>query len=468
MKAEDGIIILPSRGRAKEKLPRCLAAMKETGTVTPGVIMVGRDDYEANESDYAALDLPDDWRIVLGNYPDTAAATNAGYAICGDASHVIWMTDDNIAETPLWDQRIAEALTGVNFVSTAFGEKSKRLNGAIGWSRELLDAVGYIYPPTLKHLFLDDLFEEIGRMTGCWQVLPEVMVRHFHGPKVGEPDATSDRVNTFWEADRRGYIEWQKTDGIPAVERIFELMRARGFDVKMNDFRGVDLCILVPNGSGAARHEFVSSLNNTISFVKQFGGQASVIELPGCSDIALARNRLMARFMDTDATHCLCLDTDMEWEVGVIGELIRANKDVVAIAGRMKRDEVMFCARCQDDHGRQLPIRVDPATGFLEVTAVGFACVLIKREVCVRMAQHYADLTYVTASGEIEVGVFEPMILNRRRYSEDFAWSWRWRAIGGKIFVGAHLPIGHIGTQTYGGSWADALTAQSVTERPAA
>ena len=158
----------------------------------------------------------------------------------------------------------------------------------------------------------------------------------------------------------------------------------------------------------------------------------------------------------------------MQFEVGIVGELIRADKDFCAVAGRLKRDELMFAARCQDDHGRELPIRVDPASGFLEVTAVGFAFVLLKRDTCVRLVQTFADLTYVTASGETEVGVFLPQVLNKRWLSEDFSICQRWKSLGGKIFVGAHLPIGHIGTRNYSGSWAEGLTEKVMSEQAAA
>lgn len=468
MNTSDGIIILPTRGRTGGKLQRCLKALRDTGTTTPGVIAVGDDDYAANHEAYDDLKLPEGWLIQVGPFPDTAAATESVRTAYPDAEFYIWLTDDSIAETPEWDQKLAANLNGHNFVSTAFGEKSSRLNGAIAFSGDLIRAVGYIYAPGLKHLFLDDVWEEIARMTGCWQVLSDVMVRHMHGPKIGEADTTSERVNTFWENDRKAYLNWQKTDGIAAVERIMAMMEGKGFKVAHNDFRGVKLCIVIPNGSGSYRHEFASSVQNTISYIKQFGGEASVIALPGCSDIALARNRLMARYLDTDCTHALWIDDDMNFEVGIVGELIRADKDFCAVAGRLKRDELMFAARCQDDHGRDLPIRVDAASGFLEVTAVGFAFVLLKREACVRICQVNADLTYATATGETEVGVFLPMIINRRWCSEDFAFCQRWKSLGGKIFVGAHLPIGHIGTRNYSGSWAEGLTEKVISEQAAA
>ena len=145
MKTSDGIIILPTRGRTGGKLERCLRALKDTGTTTPGMIMVGDDDYAANHEAYDALELPDGWLIISGPFENTAAATEAGRSMNPDAAFYIWFTDDNIAETPLWDQKLAANLNGHNFVSTAFGEKSSRLNGAIAFSGDLIRAVGYIY-----------------------------------------------------------------------------------------------------------------------------------------------------------------------------------------------------------------------------------------------------------------------------------------------------------------------------------
>jgi hypothetical protein len=53
-------------------------------------------------------------------------------------------------------------------------------------------AVGYIFPPGLHHLYVDDVWEAIGRESGYWTTDMDVMVRHRH---VLKGDAAADETH---------------------------------------------------------------------------------------------------------------------------------------------------------------------------------------------------------------------------------------------------------------------------------
>ena len=115
MNTSDGLVILPTRGRTGGKLERCLRALKETGTTTQGVIVVGEDDYAANQEAYDSLELPKGWWVDSGAFPDTAAATEWARATFANMGFYVWLTDDSLPETPQWDAKLAAALNRQQF-----------------------------------------------------------------------------------------------------------------------------------------------------------------------------------------------------------------------------------------------------------------------------------------------------------------------------------------------------------------
>ena len=80
------------------------------------------------------------------------------------------------------------------------------------------------------------------------------------------------------------------------------------------------------------------------------------------------------------------------------------------------------------------------------------------------MAHSYPELDFLGVTGELEHGVYAPMVENRRWYSEDFAFCKRWRAIGGKCFMIPEAALSHTGSHTFTGSFAEAAQRQQAEQ----
>lgn len=465
-----GLWLLPTRGRASGKLPRFLDAAKATGLSTPGAILVDRDDYAENHEAYDQLDLPRGWIVaVVKGGKGAAAATREGVAdLCDGLAWVGWLSDDLIPRTQGWDVKAIEALNGMNFVSTNDGKFApNKANGATVWSGDLIRAAGYLYLPDLDHFYVDNVWEEIGRATGCWTVLMDVLVEHAHASWTGEHDAITDRTLATWDADERTFARWQAEEKVPTVERVLGLMEAHGVKLVRPDLTGLSVMIATPAGDGRFDRIFMRSLMETEKLLAQYGAKVHFADLSFCSDIALARNRLFATFLRGADTHCLWIDSDQGWRPQDAVTLLLAKKDFAAVAGIRKTFPESYAVTVSDQSGRPLPIRVDPASGFLEVTGVGMAFALLSRACAERMAQTYSDLTYAASDGREEIGVFNPMISNRRYRSEDFAFCDRWLALGGKIHIAAELALEHAGTFVWKGAWAGELFEKMQREQAA-
>lgn len=458
------LTILPTFGRAHSNIPRFFKAAAETGMTIPGYLVVDEADYAKNVEVYDALELPDNWSIHLVQGGGCAIATEQAYRalITDDTDAVFWLADDLIPETPQWDVRCIEQLNGWNFVSTNDAAHAPaKANGATVWSGDLIRAIGYFAPPGAVHMYIDDLVEEVGRATGCWHCDMSILVRHENAAWSGAKDTTFAKTNAHWPEDDRAFQAWKRDEKHNAVNRVLALMESKGVEMTRPNLAGMRIMIAVPCGDGRYESVFLNSLRATESAVKFFGGETSLMEMNYCSDIALARSRLLGAFIRSDATHMFWIDSDQGFETKDFIRLLLAQKDFVAVAGIRKVFPASFGVNVSDEFGNAIPITEDATSGLLRASGVGLAFACMTRACATRLVQHYADLAYTAADGREEWAVFNPMVKNRRYLGEDFALCQRWRDIGGEIWIAPEVSLKHVGSFCWQGAWLEQLVEKS-------
>jgi hypothetical protein len=470
-KTSKGFWILPSRNHAKDRLPQFFKAARHAVMTTPGILVVEETDYAEHRDDYLALELPKNWVIYIVS-AGSATAQATEYALhenLANADWVGWLADDLQPETLHWDTRCIEQLNGMNFISTADGVFApKKANGATVWSGDLVRAVGYLFAPGLEHFYFDDVWEHLGRLTGCWHCDTSVMVRHEHDMVTGRLDNMTSEKNSHWANDEKAFARWREGGEMnAAAERILALMESKGAKLVKYDAKGVKLMLASPSSDRKYEGAFVKSKDATQDYIRQLGGEFVWAEMP-YSTIDFARSKMLGHFLRSDSTHLLFVDDDQGWPPDAVLKLLSYKLDFVAVAGVRKTFPPSFAVGSQDDDGNPMPIRIDPKTGLLEPTRVGMAFAMISRACAHRMIQSYPELTYRTADGRDEVGVFMPMIVNKQYLGEDMAFSYRWRAIGGKVLVDGSISLDHIGPHIWSGAWLDHLEKMEKARQKAA
>ena len=93
------------------------------------------------------------------------------------------------------------------------------------FSGPLLRAIGYLYAPGFWHTYMDNVWEEIGRLTNCWTYVDSVLVVHDHAftdQKLdpAKADETSYKSYGQQQRDIEAYAMWQANDRAGIVERI--------------------------------------------------------------------------------------------------------------------------------------------------------------------------------------------------------------------------------------------------------
>lgn len=224
------------------------------------------------------------------------------------------------------------------------------------------------------------------------------------------------------------------------------------------DLTGVNLLIATPMGDGRPEDIYNSSLDRTKQLIRFHNGEIECFKTKYISDISFARSKLFGAFLrNKQYTHMLMIDADQAWEAEDVVWMLLLNRDFIAGVSPKKCYPIEYAFNMMGDDGHPVQFLHELETNVAEVPFVGGAFVMISRGCVERMAEEYKNLEYDSADGQVEYSVFDPIILDakngtgRRRLSEDYAFCWRWRKIGGKVQVKMDIRLQHAGTHVFSG-----------------
>ncbi len=173
-------VIVPSRGRP-HNIARLIEAMNRTCRADTTLI-VGVDEDDPHLSEYEAFRECEvevraglkgrlvEWLNVL------AVPRTRDYAAIGHIG------DDNVPRTVGWDARILESLKTHLF---CFGDDLDpgRLPGSLTihafMRSSVIERLGYMGPPSLRHMYVDPVWYAWGTATSI-EFLPDVVLEHMH------------------------------------------------------------------------------------------------------------------------------------------------------------------------------------------------------------------------------------------------------------------------------------------------
>lgn len=183
------LVIVPTRGRP-ENVARLEQAIKDTWTTRADFLyVVDHDDPKAEEYVRMGLNrlivIHD--RLRLGGTLNWAARK---YTELYDA--IGFLGDDHLPRTEAWDLRVLQALdveTG-QAPRVVYGNdllQGVNLPTAVFMHSRIIQALGYMVPPGMVHLYLDNFWKELGEALDGLVYLPEVVIEHMH-PVAGKAD----------------------------------------------------------------------------------------------------------------------------------------------------------------------------------------------------------------------------------------------------------------------------------------
>ncbi len=212
-------IAVPTRGRP-HNLERLANAAKKTCKMN--YIIFARID-DDDTSVYPELD---NVIYVKGPRIFFTASVNelAEMAMVEGYTHIAILGDDVLPETEGWDEKMVDALNGLGVVYGSDG--LEHLHGAdlpthVVVPMEMYRKLGWIGLPTSRHLFLDNAWRELGKLTE-FIYLPDVKLSHLHRWNKAAPnDQTYEEANDKIkrEHDRLAFETWRDGEGLQEAKR---------------------------------------------------------------------------------------------------------------------------------------------------------------------------------------------------------------------------------------------------------
>jgi hypothetical protein len=194
--------------------------------------------------------------------------------------------------------------------------------------------------------------------------------------------------------------------------------------------------------------------------------------------VTQGRNLCVQAFLNSNMSHMLFVDSDIEFDASSIVDMLKFNKEIVLTPYPMKVfnwDKARKVAaqsgkpieECPHYYCLEFPDKdnIQSEGGVVEITKGPAGCMLIKREVFKKLADAYPKLRIkqkqlingVMASSENIYNFFDTYFDKESGdfLGEDYAFCKLWTDIGGKIYANVDAYITHYGTHGFRGRFID-------------
>lgn len=218
--------------------------------------------------------------------------------------------------------------------------------------------------------------------------------------------------------------------------------------------------IAIPAYTGTIHLGTMRSLIADMLAFADRGDRVTIFDESGNAMIGDCRGLIVAKFLDSDATDLVFIDSDVVWEAGALLKLVDQPVQFAAGIYPQRKDPLNFCVRRLEGANW-----ADPKTKLLEVQGVPAGCIRLRRHMLEQMVEAYPETDFYCPDAPNDTvwdlfGAFRDPRDRRIKYGEDYSFCERWRALGGRIWVDPEMRMGHVGFKTFTGSWGDWLRAQ--------
>jgi hypothetical protein len=221
--------IVPTRGRPANAVRLANAWNELTSQDTQLTFIVDEDDpeFKAYEDaffgvQHANFGFITDKRLRLGG-----TLNKWGSRFAQHFEAIGFMGDDHLPRTHHWDQALLNSLStqGGGIVYGNDLLQGRNLPTAVLMDSTIIKALGYMVPPGLTHLYVDNFWRDLGTSLGQLAYREDVIIEHLH-PVAGkaEWDDRYKEVNAgqMYENDRHTYEDLYVRGGslVEAVKTI--------------------------------------------------------------------------------------------------------------------------------------------------------------------------------------------------------------------------------------------------------
>jgi len=169
------LVIIPARGRP-DKAEFAFHELKRFSKISD--FMIGLDDDDADnypEIDGVIRELNP--RLKMNGTLNLLATKYAD-----KYETITFMGDDHVVRTDGWDEKLYEPIKnrgfGISYGNDLF--QGENLPTMVMMSTNIIKELGFMAPPKLIHLFMDNFWKVFGQVLGCLDYKGDVIIEHMH------------------------------------------------------------------------------------------------------------------------------------------------------------------------------------------------------------------------------------------------------------------------------------------------
>lgn len=170
------------------------------------------------------------------------------------------------------------------------------------------------------------------------------------------------------------------------------------------------------------------------------GWDDGIVSEIGCPYISAARATMLRKALDAQASVVVFIDHDLSWEPYALLKLLETEGHVVSGTYRFKKDEEEYMGGLVDGPDRCPVVR--PADGAIKARCVPAGFLKITRFAVNLFMKKYPELMYGEPCNP-HIDLFNHGAHEGIWYGEDYAFSRRWTAMGGDIWLVPDLNLHH-------------------------
>lgn len=234
------------------------------------------------------------------------------------------------------------------------------------------------------------------------------------------------------------------------------------------------LIVASPLRTGEAYSAYIASLGDTRLTLDRMGIDHEYWPLDGDSYVDRARNTICAKFLESDATDLLFIDSDEGWEIAGVLRLLMHQEEIVGGNYRIKNNWEhwgaipKFAADGVTPLGKMLP----DGGALLEADFLPAGFMRIKRVALEKFIAHYPERYYYDNSADPDApgrkywAFFHCIydFVNHTRYGEDTGFCRQWSEMGGQLWIEPRIEIGHFGVKCWRGNYDQYLRSNKPQE----
>lgn len=177
-------------------------------------------------------------------------------------------------------------------------------------------------------------------------------------------------------------------------------------------------------------------------------------------DLVRVRSRYVEDFLESDCSHLLFIDSDIEFSPAVVSGLLHSSleySDIECVNApyRRKKENLEYPLLSIHDYN----VKTTEKPNIIEIASIGLGMSLMTRGMLEKMREHYLaslafnDIPRTDGKQRVTAALFMLSIVNGNLLGEDYSFFKRWRDIGGKVwlYLGDGSPVNHHGSHRFEG-----------------